>query len=171
VIIRTARPGDADAILALVRAAFSDDTRDAHEEIDIVVSTWNRGAAVADLELVAVEDDAVVGHVLAAAGDLGGREVVGVAPLAVTPSRQGGGIGTALMTELLARARSAALPLLVLLGHPDYYRRFGFERSGPLGITYPVVGPDDPHFLVVRLDGYDPSYRGDFTYCWEVAGH
>jgi putative acetyltransferase len=169
-MIRTARPDDGDAILAVVDAAFSDDSRDAHEEIDIVRATWRLGAAGAGLELVAVEDDTVVGHVLGATGHLGDREVVGVAPLAVTPSRQGRGIGTALMTELIARARSAALPLLVLLGDPGYYRRFGFEPSGPLGITYPVVGPDDPHFLVCRLDGDDPSYRGDFTYCWEVAG-
>ena len=98
----------------------------------------------------------------------GGREAVAVAPLAVGPSHQARGIGTALMTELLRRAEEAGLPMIVLLGDPGYYERFGFEPSGPLGITYPAVGEGSPNFLVRRLAGYDSSYRGDFTYCWET---
>lgn len=73
------------------------------------------------------------------------------------------------MTELIARAQTARLPLLVLLGSPAYYGRFGFEPSGPLAITYLVVGPDHPDFMVRRLDCYDPSYQGDFVYCGEAT--
>ena len=102
-----------------------------------------------------MEEGTIVGHVLAARGDLGGREVVAVAPLAVTPARQGFGIGTALMTELLRRADAAHLALILVLGDPGYYGRFGFEPSGPLGIRYPVVGEGDPHFQVRRSRGYD----------------
>ncbi len=165
--IRTATPGDRDSILELVRDAFTSADRDASEELDIVVSTWARGV-VPELELVAVVGDVVVGHVMAGRGDIGGREAVAVAPLAVAPSHQGAGIGSALVSELLRRAEAAALPLIVLLGNPGYYGRFGFEPSGPLGIVYRPVGEGDPHFLVRRLAGYDPSYRGDFTYCWEA---
>jgi len=168
VIIRTARPADRDAVVALVREAFSSDDHDGREEVDIVVSTWETKATPAGFELVAVDDGAVVGHVLVASGVLDGRDVVAVAPLAVTPARQGEGVGSALMTELLARAEEAQLPLIVLLGRPDYYRRFGFEPSGPLGISYRIA--DDPHFMVRRLARYDPSYRGTFTYCWEAGG-
>ncbi len=159
---------DSDAIVALVREAFSSDDHDGGDEVDIVVATWERAATPAGFELVAVGDGAVIGHVLAARGDLGGREVVAVAPLAVRPSHQGQGIGGALMTELLARAEAAGLPLIVLLGDPGYYGRFGFEPSGPLGISYRIDG--DPHFMVRRLAGYDPSYRGRFVYCWESSG-
>jgi predicted N-acetyltransferase YhbS len=168
VTIRTAVLGDREGILAMVRDAFASQDRDGQEELDIVLSTWAREATAHELELVAVEHGTIVGHVLDARGDLDGREVVGVAPLAVTPSHQGLGIGSALMTELLRRADEAKLPLLVLLGRPAYYRRFGFEPSGPLGISYQAVGEGDPHFQVRRLAGYDPSYRGTFTYCWET---
>jgi putative acetyltransferase len=72
------------------------------------------------------------------------------------------------MTELLDRAQSVELPLVVLLGDPAYYGRFGFEPSGPLAISY--GGPDNPHFLVRRFPPYDPSYRGAFAYCWEEGG-
>ena len=88
------------AFLNFVLAAFSGPDHDGREEVDIVRSTWERGATALDLELVAVDDEAIVGHVPVAWGDLSGREVAAVAPLAVSPSHQGFGIGSALMTEL-----------------------------------------------------------------------
>ena len=105
---------------------------------------------------------------LAADADLAGTTVPAVAPLCVAPERHREGIGTALMTELLDRAEAAGIPLVGLLGSPDYYGRFGFEPSGPLGVTYQPVGPDNPHFQVRRLSSYTDACRGDFTYCWET---
>ena len=71
------------------------------------------------------------------------------------------------MRGLLDRAEASGYSLVVLLGDPAYYGRFGFEPSGPLGITYLPVGEGNPHFQVCRLTTYDPSYHGTFTYCWE----
>jgi predicted N-acetyltransferase YhbS len=139
--------------------------------VEITAATWSRGAVPDQLELVAMKGGAVVGHVLAGWGSLGGREVVGVAPLAVMPGHQGVGIGTALMAEWLRRAESAHLPLAVLLGHPAYYGRFGFEPAGPLGIFYGAAGAGNPNFQVRRFSHYDPSYRGDYVYCWETEHH
>jgi putative acetyltransferase len=165
--IRSAAPGDHDAIVKVVRAAFSRNRRNGQEEVEIVVHTWRLQAALDGLELVAEEEEAVVGHILGARGDLGGREVLAVAPLAVSPSHQRRGAGSALMEELLRRAEASGHPLVVLLGDPAYYSRFGFEPAGPLGISYLPVGAGNPHFQVRRLAAYDPSYRGNFTYCWE----
>jgi putative acetyltransferase len=72
------------------------------------------------------------------------------------------------MARVLDGAAAEDRPLIVLLGDPAYYGRFDFEPSAPLGICYRAVGEDNPHFLVRRFLGYDPSYRGDFTYCWEL---
>jgi len=172
--VRAAIDADRPEVLTIVRDAFSDATRDASEELKIVADTWSAGAAPDGFELVAVDDAVddvsgdVLGHVLAAWGDLDGRPVLGIAPLAVAPTHHHAGIGTALMTELLRRADAERLPLVVLLGAPAYYGRFGFGPSGPLGITYRPVGPDNPHFQVRRLSTYDPSWHGDFTYCWEL---
>jgi putative acetyltransferase len=168
--VRATTPADRESVIALVRAAFSTGGRDGHEEVDIVRETWDRGAAPVGFDLVAVDDDSgeVVGHVLAARGDLAGQPVLGVAPLAVAPGHQRAGTGSALMRELIARAEAANEPMLVLLGSPDYYSRFGFEASGPLGIHYRPVGTDNPHFQVRRLAAFDPSLRGDFVYCWEL---
>ena len=164
------RPGDEVGILALVAAAFSDATRDASEELDIVRATWAVNDADQLIELV-VADDAgtVVAHTLAAPGNIDGgpTSVAGVAPVCVAPSHQQQGIGTALMKSLVIAATSRGWPLLVLLGDPVYYSRFGFEPAWPLGLTYAPAGTGSPHFQARRLDHYDARQRGSFTYCWE----
>jgi putative acetyltransferase len=165
--IRDVQDRDRDAILALVRTAFTDETRDGSEEVQVVLQTWERAAAADGLDLVALDGELITGHVLGGVGDLGGRPIVAVAPLAVEPGHQGSGVGTALMQELLRRAEQAGWPVVLVLGDPSYYGRFGFEPSGPLAITYPPVGPGDPHFMARRFAGYDDSLRGAFSYCWE----
>jgi putative acetyltransferase len=171
VTIRPAQPVDAAGILAVVRDAFSyGGTRDADEELAIVRGTWSARRGRSLLELVADEDGAVVGHLQAAPGPLDGRAsaVAGVAPVCVAPALQRLGIGSTLMGALVRTAEELHWPLLVLLGDPAYYERFGFEAAGPLGLSYPPVGAGNPHFQARRLPGYDGALlRGEFGYCWE----
>jgi putative acetyltransferase len=164
-----ARPNDEEGILALVAAAFSDATREATEELAIVRGTWMATDARQLIELVADDNDTVVAHALAAPGHIGGAPspVAGVAPVCVAPSHQQLGIGTALMESLIRAATSRRWPLLVLLGDPAYYSRFGFEPAGPLGLTYAPAGTGSPNFQARQLDDYDAQRRGTFTYCWE----
>lgn len=125
------------------------------------------GASPDGLDVVAIDGAAIVGHVLGAVGDLGGEPALAVAPLCVAPFRQGEGIGSALMDELIRRAEAAGGPLVLLLGNPHYYQRFGFKPSGPFGIYYRPVGEGNPHFQVRPLSRFDPTLKGEFTYCWE----
>lgn len=166
--IRDTEPADREAILECVRAAFATRGRDGEEEVAIVRETWLRGDAAPGLDLVATSGAETVGHVLGGRGRLGAREVVGLAPLAVRPDLQRQGVGSSLVRAFLARANDLGRPLIVLLGNPAYYSRFGFEPAAPLGITYAPLDPRDPHFQVARLDAYDPSWHGEFTYCWEL---
>jgi putative acetyltransferase len=171
-IVRAAvRPKDEEGILALVAAAFSHATRDAGEELAIVRGTWVAMDAGHLIELVAEDNDndTVVAHALAAPGCIGGTpaSVAGVAPVCVAPSHQRCGIGTALMESLVLAAAARGWPLLVLLGDPAYYSRFGFEPAGPLGLTYAPAGTGSPYFQARRLHSYDALIRGTFTYCWE----
>jgi putative acetyltransferase len=167
--IRPAWPEDAAGILTLVEEAFSDESRDAGEELDIVRGTWATRSGAQRIELVAADDCLVVGHVLAAAGDLDGHAVAGVAPLSVLPARQGSGIGTALMDAVISEAVHRGWPLLLLLGDPAYYGRFGFFPAATLGIHYGPAGHGSPHFLARRIG--DPGAvlpRGEYRYCWEL---
>ncbi len=90
-----------------------------------------------------------------------------MAPVCVASSRHGRGIGSALMASLRTAAEASHVPLLVLLGDPAYYGRFGFEPAGPLGLHYGPAGMDNPSFQARRLPGYGAAYRGEFSYCWE----
>ena len=168
-MIRNARPADEHAILEVITAAFTDPTRDASEERAIVRGTWAACAPGTRVELVAELRGDIVGHLLAAPGRLDGTPVAvaGVAPVCVAPAHQGSGLGRALMEALLEEAEGRDWTLLVLLGDPAFYGRFGFEQAGPLGITYAPAGVDSPHFLARRVLDWESDLRGSFTYCWE----
>src|ERR1700729_828158 len=98
--VRSSGEGDRRAILDVVKEAFSNGGRDGSEEVTIVTDTWSLGSVDPNLDLVAVENSEVVGHVLGATGRLGSSPVIGIAPLSVQPTRHREGVGTALMTEL-----------------------------------------------------------------------
>ena len=166
--MRECRETDRPAVLDVVRAAFTGPEQDGTYEVDVVAQTWGRHAGIDGLDLVALADGAVVGHVLGARGDLAGEPAVGIAPLSVRPAWQRRGVGTALMRTLLERAGKQRWPFVLLLGSPDYYRRFGFEPAVTYGISYPPAGPDNPAFQVRRL-GVDRPPGGEFRYCWELA--
>jgi putative acetyltransferase len=172
VVRAAARPDDETGILAVVEAAFSDPTRDASEELTIVHATWAAKRASQLIELVADDNGTVVGHVLAAPGRIDGTPapVAGVAPVCVAPSHQGHGVGSALMESLVLAATTRGWPLLVLLGDPAFYARFGFEPAGSLGLTYEPAGVGSPHFQARRLGDDDARQHGTFTYCWEPVG-
>jgi len=155
-------------VLDVVREAFSGEVGDGREVVEIVEAIWSLAAPVVGGDLVAVSGGEIIGHVLASLGKLDGLATPGIAPLAVRPDRQDRGVGTALMTELLRQLDQRGFPLVVVLGDPGYYGRFGFEPSGPLGIHYLPIGADDPHFQVLRLGDHHEACTGDYVYSWEA---
>jgi putative acetyltransferase len=115
---------------------------------------------VAELSLVADEDGAVVGHILLSYVEVKGvRRVLELGPLSVLPARQRNGIGSALVQACLEAADARGEPLVLVLGHPGYYQRFGFHRASDFGINAPDGIPDEA-FMVFPLRAYDPSIRG-----------
>lgn len=143
--IRDERPGDEAAVRAVVAAAFG-----SPDEADLVDLLRARGEVV--LALVAEIDGAVVGHVLFSPLPVAGPgrtiEAVALAPLAVAPARQRTGVGAALVRAGHARLAAMGVPAVVVLGHPDYYPRFGFRASLAEGLVAPFSGPA---FMAVEL--------------------
>ena len=117
------------------------------------------------LAFVAADEDEVVGHAMLSYVGLAGsdRRLLELAPLAVAPERQREGIGSALTRALLAAADARGEPLVLVLGHPGYYVRFGFRRSDALGIEPPQPAWHAA-FMVAPLAGYDPSIRGRIVF-------
>ena len=162
--IRPETPEDIDEIDAVVEAAFG---RPA--EAKLVRLLRASDVFVPELSLVAVEDGAVVGHVMITHATLTSeagkeRRILLLAPLAVRPDRQRDGIGGALVNAGLAAADARGEPLVVLLGHPQYYPRFGFEPAGQRSILPPEPDVPRDEFMVKRLSAYDSSYTGRVAY-------
>ena len=125
--IRAATPRDRDAIRQVEEHAFGQLAEAGL--VDALTSDGDTG-----LELVAVEDGQVIGHVLfsrlyVVRKGMADFPAVALAPLAVDPSFHGTGIGGALVREAHRRLREAGEKLSVVLGDPAYYGRFGYSRQ------------------------------------------
>ena len=156
---RPERPADHDAIRRVHAAAFAP----SEVEAPLVDALRAAGDLVVPLSLVAEDDTGVVGHVAISRATAGGADVLALGPLGVLPERQGEGIGSALTRAALAAAAATDYPLVALLGHADYYPRFGFEPAGALGLRCPYpVAPES--WLALRLPADDGTARGDFRY-------
>jgi putative acetyltransferase len=161
-IIRPERTSDYDGIAAVVEAAFKQP-----DEARLVEALRRAGHVVPELTLVAEDESDIVGHVMQSYVTLRGdedRRVLALAPLAVAPARHRDGIGGALMRETIRRADERGEPLIVLLGHPAYYPRFGFENARALGVEPPAPAFPDAAFMVRKLAAYDERYRGTVIY-------
>jgi putative acetyltransferase len=118
------------------------------------------------LSLVAVDEDAVdeevVGHILFTPVEVesNGRRVVGMglAPMAVVPERQRQGIGSLLVRRGLDILRERGCPFVVVVGHQDFYPRFGFERASTHGLTSQWEGIADASYMAIVLDA--PAMAG-----------
>ncbi|WP_405433240.1 GNAT family N-acetyltransferase [Micromonospora sp. NBC_00617] len=175
-LIRRETPADVDAIRAVHAAAFARTTDDGTPAEATPVEATPAEATLVDAlradegwlpaySLVAVDPDGlVVGHVVATRARVAGQPVaLGLGPLGVLPAWQRRGVGTALMHAVLGAADARDEPLVVLLGHPEYYPRFGFRPAVELGVTPPQPwGP--PYFMARPLTAWRESIRGEFRY-------
>ena len=103
------------------------------------------------LSLVAVLEEDVVGHILFTKVSIGDSAVnaLGLGPMAVLPELQHQGIGTRLLGEALERCRFAGYECVVVVGHPEYYPRFGFVPASRWGLHY--EGVPDEAFMALEL--------------------
>jgi putative acetyltransferase len=102
------------------------------------------------LSLVATLKEEVVGHVMYKPLEIGQARGAGLGPMAVHPEHQRQGIGSALIEAGNLRLKEAGCPFVVVLGHADFYPRFGFQPAWPLGISCEWDVPDDA-FMIVAL--------------------
>lgn len=160
--IREERPGDEAAVRAVNGAAFGQATEGAI--VDLLRMACNRL-----LSLVALDGDCVLGHILFSPVDLRGEsgklvaEGMGLAPMAVSPLHQRRGIGSKLVREGLARLRALQVTFVVVLGHPEFYPRFGFERASKFGVRCPWEVPDEA-FMLLPLNALPSPVRGCTAY-------
>lgn len=145
--IRPEQPGDEAAVAAVVEAAFGQP-----DEAQLVEAV--RAAGGITLSLVAVIDDQIVGHILFSPAHIENCPHIGagLAPLSVLPAFQKTGIGAALTHAGLAGLRHTGCPFSIVLGHKNYYPRFGYVPAHTLGVECPFPIPDPDAFMALVLD-------------------
>jgi putative acetyltransferase len=106
------------------------------------------------LSLVAVIDGRVVGHILFTPVVIeppAERRIAGLAPMAVRPEHQRSGIGSQLIRAGLEECRRSGYSAVVVLGHPEYYPRFGFVPAHAFGLTCEFPSPPEA-FMAMELE-------------------
>jgi putative hydrolase of the HAD superfamily len=161
---RPERPGEEAAIARVHAAAFP--AGDA--AIGLTDALRVDGDLVSELSYVALRDGEVIGHVALSRATLDGAGVLALGPIGVLPAHQRSGVGSALMHAALDAASATDWPLIALLGHADYYPRFGFEPAGALGID-PPFAVEPQYWMAYRLPAYQPELRGTFRFARAFA--
>ena len=167
VTLRPELPSDVPAIRRVNVAAFPSPA-----EANLVDALRTNGAAT--LSLVAERDGRIVGHILfspvTVESPAGNFTAVGLAPMAVEPGLQRSGIGSALVRAGLDALRAAGHEVVVVLGHPGYYPRFGFVRASLHGIRWERDAPDDAFMALELAPGALRGRGGVVRYRPEFAG-
>lgn len=149
--IRAATAADAGAVDTVIRAAFAGTDFGHQGEAELVRMIEADGDAL--VSLVAERCGDIVGHVLFSRMDVvadgGAVAAAGLAPVSVAPDCQGQGVGTALIRAGLDVLREQGVAMCFVLGHEDYYPRFGYSAELAARFVSPFSGP---HFMAMMLD-------------------
>jgi putative acetyltransferase len=156
------RAGDIAAIRDLNQRAFEQ-----NQEANIVDALRSNGGAL--LSLVATVNGQVVGHIMYTPTSIGGLRGAALGPMAVLPELQRQGIGSQLVEAGNRRIEQGGCPFIIVVGHPEFYPRFGFTPARARGITCEWDLPDDV-FMILVLDEAEmqgvsglAKYRDEFS--------
>jgi putative acetyltransferase len=137
---------DRDAVHAVNVSAF-----ETAAEANLVDCLRDQATPV--ISLVADGEGDIVGHIMfspVALSECAEVNMMGLGPMAVVPERQEKGIGSALVQKGLEECKRLGIAVVVVLGHPDYYPRFGFSPSSEFGIDSEYDVPEEV-FMIMEL--------------------
>lgn len=153
-------PHDAAAIRVVNEAAFpTSHEADLVEALRADSEAWIPGLSY----ITETAGGAVVGHALLTRCTVGGEPALTLGPCAVLPEHQGTGAGSAVIRAGLLAARGLGENFVVVLGHAEYYPRFGFAPASGFGVTTSFEVPDDA-MMALQLAPARPTPRGVIEY-------
>lgn len=140
--VRQENQSDEKAIAVVNRSAFGGEA-----EAQLVDVVRQSKSFIPELSLVAEIGERLAGHIMLfhAHLDRQGKhfDVLALAPMSVVPSQSHRGIGSTLLEVALDKAAGLGYKAVVVIGHPDYYQRFGFEHASKWGISSSLSVPED----------------------------
>lgn len=140
--IREERPDDVAAIRDVNQRAFGQD-----QESNLVDALRSNRAAL--LSLVATLNDRVAGHIMYSPATIGDITGAALGPMAVLPEHQRQGIGSKLVEAGNRKLKEAGVPFIIVVGHPNFYPRFGFKPASAVAMKCEWDVPDDVCMLLL----------------------
>jgi predicted N-acetyltransferase YhbS len=166
--IRKETPNDYKETEMLTREAFWDVYKPGCDEHLIVHKLRSIEGFIKELDLVALEDNKVVGNIMYSKAlvidNKNEYEVLNLGPISVMPSKQKEGIGSLLMNKSIAMVREMAYKGIFLFGNPQYYGKFGFVNAATFGITTSTGEYFDAFMALELLEGSLGGVTGKFHY-------
>lgn len=159
-MIRIEEKNDCAAVHTLNSSAF-----ETSAEANLVDALRKEAAPI--ISLVAEEDSKIVGHIMFSPVSLSGNSevnIMGLAPMAIDAKYQRKGIGSALVRAGLEQCKEIDFNTVVVLGHPEYYPRFGFKPSSQSGIKCEYDVPEDVFMVMELQQGYLHGMSGIIKY-------
>jgi predicted N-acetyltransferase YhbS len=141
----------------VVKRAFATVEFSDEKEHELVAKIRKSDAFIPRLSLVATNDhNEIVGHILFSkiniVNDNQSAESLALAPVSVLPDDQNRGIGKRLIQAGIDQAKNLGYTSVIVLGHPEYYPKFGFRKASLWGIKAPFEVPDEA-FMALELEG------------------
>lgn len=171
VLVRQEKEVDYKITEDVVEQAFEHAVPSDHNEHFLVERLRKSDAFIPELSLVAEVNGEIVGHIMLTKAHIKNEEnafhTLALAPLSVLPSYQSKGIGSILTTESFKRAKELGYTSVIVLGHPTYYPRFGFERASTWGIKPPFNVPEAVFMALELQEGSLTGVSGTFMYAKE----
>ena len=161
--IRAEETADRSAVFRVNAEAFGQE-----DEARLVDALRGSSAFIPELSLVAVRGGEVVGHILFTRISIRSHDAcasaLALAPMAVLPACQRLGIGSALVREGLEQARRLGHTAVIVVGHPDYYPRFGFRDAAGSGIRAPFPVSPGAFMALALSPGALDGIAGEVEY-------
>lgn len=158
--IRPEQKDDISAIHDLNASVF-----DTSAEANLVDNLRTQAKPI--VSLVAEQNGSIIGHILFSPVTLDAYpelNIMALAPMAVDESLQGSGVGSAMVELGLSYCKELGCGAVVVLGHPDYYPRFGFQVSTKFGITSEYDVPEDTFMIMELSHHYLDNKSGTIKY-------
>ncbi len=152
--LRQETSNDFPKVSNVIKLAFEQVKISDHQEHFLVERLRKSPAFIPELSIVAVYKNEIVGHILLTKINIinnsNSFESLALAPVSVLPKFQNQGIGGKLIKEAHRKAKELNFKSVVLLGHENYYPKFGYERTSKYGIEIPFDVPEK-NCMVIAL--------------------
>jgi predicted N-acetyltransferase YhbS len=167
IIIRQEEVEDINEVYHVVQKAFKEADYSDHDEHNLINRLRNSTKFIPELSLIAEYENKIVGYILFTEIIVGNQTLIALAPVAVLPEMQSKGIGKLLIIEGHRIATQLGYKGSVVLGHAEYYPKFGYKKASQYGIEAPFDVADDNFMAIELMDGGLSDVRGVVEYAKE----